>query len=177
VHAGRLAGSCGNGCAGRGVHRWSSTTGATAEDHLARTASILLALLVAQGAWAQPALPARPEPGVSVIDFVKIKGGKTAEALFYYENNWRVYREIMLRKGFIRGFRLLQVKGPPADHDLLLITEYEDEAQFKLAEDRFQAVIRETNPAGPKLLNAIPPAEFRETVSNRTAAILWSAGK
>jgi hypothetical protein len=113
---------------------------------------------------------AQSGPTISVMDFVKVKNAKTAEATFFYENNWRVYREIALKKGFIRSYRLLQteLEGGP-DFDLILITEYADAEQLKLSEERFNTIIKEINPGPPKLLNGVPPADFRQFVFSKKA--------
>jgi hypothetical protein len=67
------------------------------------------------------------QPSIQVIDFVKIINGKQREAMFFYENNWKVYREIAKEKGFIKSWQLL---AAPADtitnFDIMLITEYAD---------------------------------------------------
>jgi len=44
---------------------------------------------------------------VSVMDFVKIKNDKKTEALYYYENNWKVYREVAVERGLIHSYQLV----------------------------------------------------------------------
>ena len=117
---------------------------------------------------------------VTIIDFVKIKASKTAEALFYYEQNWKAYREVALKKGSIRSYQLLTTKADSlADFDLMLLTEYTDSTQFGLSEERFQRIIQDMNPDGSKLLNALKPAEFRTNLFYRKAETLCGsqAGK
>ena len=104
------------------------------------------------------------------MDFVKIKNDKRAEALYFYENNWKVYREFAMKEGYIRSFHLLKVKSEEgSDFDLILITEYASEAQFKQSEERFNAIIKATRPNGPKLLDDVKPADFRTTVFSKIA--------
>ena len=38
------------------------------------------------------------QSSITKIDFVKIKEGKKTESLYFYENNWKVYRDIALHK-------------------------------------------------------------------------------
>ncbi len=113
---------------------------------------------------------------VSVIDFVKIKDGKRAEAMFFYENNWKKYRDAALAKGFIRSYELLaNTSDKVKDYDLLLITEYADENQFRQSEDRFNQIIKEVAPQGPKLLDDLKPADFRTNVSSVTTQAVFDS--
>ena len=115
---------------------------------------------------------------ITVIDFVKIKNNKRQEAIFYYENNWRVYRQIALEKGYIKSYRLLTTSADTtANFDLILVTEYSDSLQYKLREERFQPIIKATRPDGPILLNELNPADFRENLFFKEAGTLFSPGK
>lgn len=120
---------------------------------------VLVMLIVATVGWAQA------QSTVSVIDFVRIKNGKQREALFFYENNWKVYREIAIEKGYIKAYQLLTTQPDTTrNFDLMLITEYADSLQLALSEDRFQEIIKTTSPNGPKLLNDLKPGDFRINV-------------
>ncbi len=105
-------------------------------------ASILLSLSLFGGLTF-----AQSPAAISAMDFVKIKNGKRQEALFFYENNWKVYRDAALKKGFIKSYRILSVPGDAAgDFDLILVTEYNDMTQYKSAEERFQQIIKSMRP-------------------------------
>lgn len=135
-----------------------------------RNVLVFILLSSATNAFGQSRRP------VTIIDFVKIKANKTAEALFYYEQNWKAYREVMLKKEFIKSYQLLTTKPDSlADFDLMLLTEYADSTQFALSEERFQRVIQEMNPNGPKLLNALKPADFRINLFFRKAETVYSS--
>jgi hypothetical protein len=72
---------------------------------------------------------------VSVMDFVKIINGKKAEALFYYENNWKLYRDEALNKNFIQSYQLMEVVPDSLNNfDLVLITVYKDSLQHRDSE-------------------------------------------
>ena len=43
----------------------------------------------------------------STLDFVQILNNNTEEALFYYQNNWRVLREKAMSKNYIESFQML----------------------------------------------------------------------
>jgi len=120
---------------------------------------------------------AEAQSKISVIDFVKTKNGKQQEAFYFYENNWKIYRDIALEKGFIYSYKLLKTSADSAaNFDLILITEYTDSAQFNLGEERFQQIIKATRPGGPKLLNELKPNDFRQNLFFKKAEILFSPG-
>lgn len=114
---------------------------------------------------------------VSSIDFVKVKDGKWAEAIFFYQNNWKVYREVALSRGYINSYAVMKsVPDSLRNFDLILVTEYADSTQLSLAEERFQKIIKEVNPSGPKLLNSYKPADFRINLFLKRTTTLFSSG-
>jgi hypothetical protein len=121
---------------------------------------------------------AQNNSAVKIIDFVKVNNGRYKEAVFFYDNNWKVYRDLALQKGYIQSFELLTTKRDTlANFDLMLITEYKDSIQFKLSEERFQSIIKETRPTGPLLLNEFKPNDFRQNVFLKQAKTLSSSSK
>lgn len=115
---------------------------------------------------------------ISTLDFVQIKNDRRIETLFFYENNWKVYREIAVERGFIKSYRLLATtKNTTANFDFILITEYRDSLQFKASEYNFQKIIKEVRPSGPKLLNDLKPNDFRENLFFKQAETLFSGDR
>jgi hypothetical protein len=107
---------------------------------------------------------------IYVIDFVKIKNNNKEQALYFYNNNWKVYRETALKKGYIKSYKLLSAKSDPAaDFDLMLLTEYADSAQYKNAENNFNQIIKETRPTGPMLMDKLLPGDFRVNLYTKIA--------
>ena len=101
----------------------------------------------------------------STVDFVKIKDGKRAEAIYYYENNWRLYREEALRRGLIHSYELIDAKSEAnSDFDLILITRYLGPVQLRDSEKNFEPILKQMRPNGPILKNEIKPADFRQSV-------------
>lgn len=114
---------------------------------------------------------------ITTLDFVKIKDGHREEALYYYENNWKAFREIALERGYIAGYEILLTAADSiADFDIILITEYADSLQLQQIEERFQQVTKETRPGGIKLLNDLKPGDFRQNMYSKEARPLFSAG-
>ncbi len=102
---------------------------------------------------------------VVLMDFVKIKNGKRDEAMFYYENNWKIYREIALKKGFIQSYEIIEIVPNESNQfDLILITRYKNEAQYKASEKNFEPILKEIRPNGALLKNDFKPEEFRQNV-------------
>lgn len=99
------------------------------------------------------------------IDFVKIKDGKRPETLYFYENNWKPYREAALKRGIIHSYELLEpVPVTTAPFDLILVTRYNGEEQHKNSEKNFEPILKELRPNGPSTMNALKPDEFRQSV-------------
>jgi hypothetical protein len=104
---------------------------------------------------------------ITVIETVKIKDNKRAEALFYYENNWKLLREKALEKGSIHSYELIEATADEkADFDIVLVTRYAHQAQFDKSEENFQKLIKEliTDKGGLKLKNKLKPADFRQNM-------------
>lgn len=100
--------------------------------------------------------------GVTVMDFVQVKEGRRAEAVYFYENNWKVYRDIALKKGFILSYRLEEVVADSAaSFNMVLITEYRDSVFYHNSETNFREILSTARPNGPLLLNKLQPADFR----------------
>ena len=101
-----------------------------------RTVTLLLILSATTLGLAQEA------EKVSTIDFVQILNHNKKEALFYYENNWKVLRDKALEKEYIHSYQLLETPvSADEPFQLMLITTYANEDQHELAEERFDELI------------------------------------
>lgn len=116
---------------------------------------------------------------VVLMDFVRVKEGRFAEALFYYQNNWKIYRDEALRKGYITGYRILETTADSAaNFHLVLITEYADSVQYSNSEKNFEGILKALRPNGSLLLNNLQPADFRQNLFYRAGKqIIASAAK
>lgn len=114
---------------------------------------------------------------VVLMDFVKIKNGKRDEAIFYYENNWKIYREAAQKKGFIKSFEILEIAPNENNQfDLILITRYANEEQYKASEKNFEPILRELRPNGALLKNDLKPEDFRQNVFFNAGKPILNAG-
>lgn len=111
------------------------------------------------------ASPAKVDELHLTIDFVKIKEGKRDEAMFFYEKNWKLYREEALKRGVIHSYELVEsVPAATAPFDLILLTRYKNEEQHKNSEKNFEPILKELGPNGPELKNSLKPDDFRQRV-------------
>ena len=78
---------------------------------------------------------------IATLDFVQILDGNKAEALFYYENNWKALREKALKQGKIDSYQILEVdETADAPFHLVLITTYANSKQYYSKEDSFREI-------------------------------------
>jgi len=106
---------------------------------------------------------AQNDEKISSMDFVQIQNDNVAEAMHYYENNWKVLRKLALEKRYIDSYQLLKseyTKDTP--FHLILVTTYKNKVQFEAREKHFQELINSLD--GLNLLNNKKPGEFRKTL-------------
>lgn len=99
-----------------------------------------------------------------VVEFVKVVNGNRDEARYYYENNWRVYREAGVKRGIIDSFDYVEIANKASEFDIILITRYANEDQFKNSEKAFEPILKELRPKGPLLRGTLKPDAFRKIV-------------
>ncbi len=133
-------------------------------------------LILMFAAWQN--IAAQQNKAVTLMDFVKIKGGKKAEAMYFYENNWKLYRDIALKRNIIQSYQLVEVTPDSLNNfDLILVTTYKDSAQYLKSEENFAPILKEARPTGPALLNQLKPADFRQNVFFKITQAIFSSGK
>lgn len=109
-----------------------------------------------------------------VADFVKIKTSRRDEAIYFYENNWKLYREEAKRRGVIDSFEIIEARSEKSSaFDLILITRYRGEDQLKNSEANFEPILKQLRPNGPALKNQVRPDEFRENVFAYTGKVMF----
>jgi len=112
---------------------------------------------------------------IEVLDFVKIVSGNRDEARYYYENNWRVYRDAAVKRGVIESFEYIETASKDAAFDIILITRYANEAQYRNSEKAFEPILKELRPKGPLLKGTIEPDSFRKIVHSYVGKpVFWS---
>ena len=132
-----------------------------------KTAILLFVLGVSSISYAQN------DSRITTIDFVQILNDNKAEATYYFQNNWRVLREMALEKGYIHSFQVLEVPLSEGESfQLMLITTYTNKGQYDLREDHFAELITEKGEL--KLMNNKKPSEFRKTLFSKEMVRHWN---
>ncbi|MEM7108202.1 MAG: hypothetical protein AAF519_08245 [Bacteroidota bacterium] len=100
---------------------------------------------------------------ISTIEFVQILDDNREEALFYYQNNWKVLREMAVKKGYIYSFELLEVEfTEDQPYHIILMTTFANKDQYEKREEHFQELIKAKGSL--RLLNEKKPGEFRKNL-------------
>lgn len=106
---------------------------------------------------------AQPDHRLSTIDFVQFLNDNEQEAIFYYQHNWKILRDMALEKGYIKSYQLLQTPVSKEEpFHLILITTYPNQEQHDLKEAHFSELIKEKGAL--ELMNDKKPNEFRKTL-------------
>ncbi|MEQ8241564.1 MAG: hypothetical protein RIA69_20290 [Cyclobacteriaceae bacterium] len=109
---------------------------------------------------------------ITTMDFVQILNDNEPEAVYYFQNNWKVLRESAIKKGHIESFQVMETPfTEDAPFDLILITTYENKAQYDLREAHFRELIKEMGEL--KLMNERKPNEFRKTIFSKEMVRHW----
>lgn len=109
---------------------------------------------------------------LSTIDFVQVLNDNKEEAVYYYQNNWKVLRDMALKKGYIHSYQILEVpSSEEAPFQLMFITTYLNNEQYASREDHFAELIKEKGPL--RLMNAKEPGEFRKILFNKERVLHW----
>ncbi len=106
---------------------------------------------------------------ITTIEFVQVLNENTKEAVFYFQNNWKVLRATAQAKGYIHSFQLLETTpSEAAPFNLMLITTYPNKEQYDLREAHFTELIEAKGPL--KLLNDKEPGVFRKSLFSTTSS-------
>lgn len=129
---------------------------------------LLIVLVVSSLSFAQV------DDRLTTIEFVEVLNNNKEEALFYFQNNWKVLRDKAVEKNYIHSYQLLET--PTSDDDapfqIILLTTYLNKAQYESREDHFQELIKEKGEL--KLLNNKKPVEFRKSLFSKDMVRHWN---
>ncbi|WP_420574741.1 hypothetical protein [Kordia sp.] len=103
---------------------------------------------------------------VSTVDFVQIINGNRAEAMYYYQHNWKVLRQMAIAKKYIESFEIMETTySEEAPFHLMLITTYSSKTQYEQREKHFQELIKAKGKL--ELLNDKKPTKFRKNLFHK----------
>src|SRR5688572_6879943 len=87
------------------------------------------------------------------LDIIKVKNGLWNEALYFFENNWKVYREDAIKQGIISSYQMLVNKADSVTNNIILMTQYPDSLSYQKSEENFRPIMKKIRPTGPIYLN------------------------
>ncbi|TJY36434.1 hypothetical protein [Pontimicrobium aquaticum] len=132
-----------------------------------RTLFLFIALIIGSQTFGQI------DDRISTIEFVEVLNNNKKEALYYFQNNWKVLRVKAMKKNYIHSYQLLETqKSDEAPFQLMLVTTYLNKVQYDQREDHFQELIKESG--GLKLLNDKKPTEFRKSLFSKDMVRHWN---
>ncbi len=109
---------------------------------------------------------------ITTMDFVEILNENREEAIYYYQNNWKVLRQMATERNYIHSFEVLETPfAEEARFELVLITTYRNEEQYASREEHFRELIKEKGSL--QLLNDKKPNQFRKTLFNKETVRHW----
>ena len=112
---------------------------------------------------------------ITTLDFVQILNGNRAEAVHYYEHNWKALRVKAAKLGYIHSFELLETPITESEpFHFILITTYKNGEQYEKREEHFGKLIEERG--SQKLLNEKKPDDFRKILFYKEGVRHWKSG-
>ncbi len=107
------------------------------------------------------------------MDFIKVKNGHYKEALFFFENNWKLFRDSAMKLGGIKSYKLLKNNTDSSKADIILMTEYFDKDSYLKREEIFQPIMKSIRPNGEVSKNNLKRDEILTIDSNMLTEVLW----
>lgn len=106
---------------------------------------------------------------ITTIETVEVINNNTDEAIYYFQNNWKVLRIKAVQKGYIHSYSLMKTSyNEETPFHIILVTTYDNKEQFDNREKHFAELIKASG--GLKLLNEMKPSEFRKSAFSVNAA-------
>ncbi|MBA4851145.1 hypothetical protein [Emticicia sp. BO119] len=111
-----------------------------------------------------------------IMDIVRVKKRLWNEAIYFFENNWKVFREEAKKQGIISSYKMLVNKADSVSNHIVLITEYSDSLSYRKSEENFRPILKKFRPAGPVYLNEKKRNDFMEIVAFNSYRV-WTDDK
>ncbi len=122
-----------------------------------RKPSYLLLLLMPFCSWGQ-------KTAIRVYDILEVKNEFEKEALYFYEQNWKLFRDMALSKGFITEFSLERAPKSDSSFTIILSTGFSGKEQFENVEQHFEPIMKSIRLGGPVVMGT---ADFRSYFLSR----------
>jgi hypothetical protein len=137
-------------------------------------AFVLFSLLVALGANAQqfqgapPAAPRNTDKPLWALEFIKVKPGMFAATMGYLDDNWLRLRAEAKRQGAVLNFnRVAGEESSNSDWDILLMTEYKNQAAYDGREKLFDSIRKRLPDNTSEVIKGYKKDELFQSVKTR----------
>jgi hypothetical protein len=137
-------------------------------------AIVFFSLLIALGANAQqfqnapPAAPLNADKPVWALEFVKAKPGMFAATMGYLDDNWLRLRAEAKRQGAVLTYnRVAGEESSNSDWDILLMTEYKNQAAYNGREKLFDSILKRLQDNTSDVIKGYKKEELFQSVKTR----------
>ncbi len=118
------------------------------------------------------------QSSIALINTVKAKQVYEKEVMYFYENNWKAYRQEALKAGYISGYQLIKSRPDSTGlFSVILVTQFPDSITFRNVEENFRPIMQKLSPNGPKMLNALKRNEILQTVGSYEGKVIFEDKK
>jgi hypothetical protein len=135
---------------------------------------VLFSLLVTLGVNAQqfqdapPAAPLNSDKPVWALEFVKVKPGMFAATMGYLDDNWIRLRAEAKRQGAVLNYnRIAGDESSNTDWDILLMTEYKNQAAYDGREKLFGSILKRLPDKTSEVIQGYKKEELFQSVKTR----------
>jgi hypothetical protein len=137
-------------------------------------AFVLFSLLIAFGVNAQQfqsaplAAPLNTDKPVWALEFIKVKPGMFAATMGYLDDNWLRLRAEAKRQGAVLNFnRVAGEESSNTDWDILLMTEYKNQAAYDGREKLFDSILKRLPDNTSAVIKGYKKNELFQSVKTR----------
>jgi hypothetical protein len=137
---------------------------------------IALSLNAQQFQDASPAAPLKAEKLVWALEFIKVKPGMFAAAMGYLDDNWIRLRAEAKRQGAVLNYsrvadnrreRFPSDDSGNNDWDILLMTEYKNQAAYDGREKLFDSILKRLSDSTSEVIKGYKKDELFQSVRTR----------
>jgi len=127
---------------------------------------VLVSLLTVGSGVAQS--PSRNEKPVWTMELVKVKPGMFGLALGYMDDDWMRVREEAKHQGAVINFlRIGEPGGPQNDGNIVLLTEYANQAMYEGSEKLFESIRKQFSKNASGIVRREKQEDLYDAVSTR----------
>jgi hypothetical protein len=130
------------------------------------TGIVLLSVLTVGAGIAQS--PSRSAKPVWTMEFIKVKPGMFGLALGYLDDDWLRVREEAKHQGAVLNYhRIGELGGPQSDGNIVLLTEYKNQATYDGREKLFESIRKQLPKNTSGVFRSEKQEDLYDTISTR----------